>query len=222
MRMILAVLVVALSFVATDANAQVSFSQRAWLRGVKVVVFNATYDCTPLRLLLDDESVDKVLRCGEPWSARFGGGSPLVYTSNQISLVITAKGCDSQPTRLVVSPPDWAGDLTFLGTLTLTPEYLESRPSEPELKKRVEEIKKFLDHQLGGKRMKRELNEWFKAAKKVGLAFQGLDCNGPDIEGVRVVFNVDSWNESHRAIAVYIRGDRNRGYVMEPPRWIAY
>lgn len=239
MRMIIAILAFALSSVATDAGAQASFSQRAWLRGTKVVVFNATYDQRPIRIILDEKNVDRVLGPGEHWSASFGGGLPIVYTSNQrISLVITAKGCDSQPTRLTVAPPDWARDESFLGAenilaatpganagasrLTLSDDYLESRPSEPELKKRVEEIKKFLDHQLGGKRMKRELDDWFKAAKNVGLAFNGLDCNGPDIEGVRVDFNVDSWNESHRAIAIYIRGDRARGYVMEPPRWIAY
>ncbi len=221
--MMIAVLAVVLFLVATDAVAQASFSQRAWLHGTKVVVFNATYDCTPLRLLLDDKTIDKVLKCGDPWSASFGGGLPIVYTSNQqISLVITAKGCDTNPTRLVVVPPDWARDESFLGALTMTDEYLNSRPSRPELKKRVEEIKKFLDHQLGGKRMKGEISDWFKAAKKIGLAFTGLDCNGPDIEGVRVDFNVDSYNESHRAIAIYIRGDRARGYVMEPPRWIAW
>ena len=224
MRIRIALLLVPVVFaIASPVSAQVYFSQRAWLRGTTVVVLNAPDAQRPIRIILNAKNVDRVLSPGDHWSASFGGGLPIVYASNQyVQLVITAKGCNSQPTRLVVVPPDWARDDSFLGALTLTDEYLNSKPTEPELKKRVEEIKKFLDNQLGGKRMKRELDQWFRAAKKASLAFYGLACNGPDIEGVRVNFSIDSYNENHKAIAVYIRGDRASGYVMEPPRWIAW
>ena len=117
----------------------VGVSQRAWLHGTTVVVWNATTDGMPINVFVDQALVYRALPPGERWAGNFGGGVTLFYAANyRNSLVITAS------------------------------------------------------------------------------------AGGAAIEGTRVDISADVYGNSHRTVAIYVRGDRQHGYRMDPPRWSSY
>ena len=139
MKKWLAAAVFVLLAVSSSACATVGVSQRAWLHGTTVVVWNATTDGVPINVFVDQALVYRALPPGERWAGNFGGGATIFYAANyRNSLVITTSVC------------------------------------------------------------------------------------GTTIKGKRVDVYADVYGNSHRTVAIYVRGDRQRGYWMDSPDGYAY
>ena len=48
------------------------------------------------------------------------------------------------------------------------------------------------------------------------------NVGGVVLEGARVEVYADVYGNSHRTVALYVRGNRRQGYRLEPPRYYAY
>ncbi|GEM_PF-1846822 len=223
-RFVCLVVIILLGSAARPARAQrISVSQGVWLHGTLVTVFDATDDEAPIKLVVNDKELNGVLGPGQHTGIRFGSGLFIFYPQyGYYEAVISAKVCESAPkTNFIVPPPDWAADKNLLGSLALTPEYLETNPRESELRGRVKAINNFLRDHLGRKEMQAELKAWFEQVKRSGIKYSEATCNGPAITGVRVPVYLSDYN-NRRTIAVYIRGSRETGYRIEGPQYTAY
>jgi hypothetical protein len=207
-----------------QSKAQIGFSQSAWLYGTEVVAFNATEDEASVKLVVNNRDFKGVLGSGEHKGVRFGSGLFIFYpTYGYYEAVISAKVCSSSlKTTFISPPPSWAMNTGVLANLALTQDYLDTNPGERELRFRVEEIKRSLRDRLGHKEMKSELDYWFRSVKRSGITFDGVTCEGPAIQGVRIPIYDNSYNNTTRTLAVYIRGSRKTGYRVEGPLYTAY
>lgn len=216
------VFVVSVALVAAvTASAQVSVRQRVWLRGTTFVVFNDTDDRKPARLHLDGAEVATIPHGGK-WSTNIGGGFFIFYepyTSKEFLLTIQV--CESLvPATLIIEPPSWATDGLLLGPLALSTNTIPTKESA--LKKRVEEIKKFLDKRevLGRKKMKKELSRWFDEIKKFGFSLVAAGCSNSKTSGVRTRINSDWFYNTKHVRAAYVRGNRESGYRIDMPGYM--
>jgi hypothetical protein len=115
-----------------------------------------------------------------------------------------------------LAPPRWAADESIVGALALTKEYLASQPSEPALKKRVEQLTKKLDKRLGKKAMATELHDWFSVVKRVGIDRRAAICTSPMT--ITALVHVQYNLYERRTVMLVVRGDRTHGYHIDGPR----
>lgn len=102
MIVVLSALAVSSSACATTIG-NIGVSQRIYLRGTTVLVFNATDDAKPVRVFVDSAFV-KVLPYGENWSHTFCGGGAIFYEQGcRGYLVVTVAGGDIQGARVEIS-----------------------------------------------------------------------------------------------------------------------
>jgi hypothetical protein len=115
-------------------------------------------------------------------------------------------------------PPAWATDAGDFPRIALTREYLDSHPSEKNLKDRVDDIKRILHGQLGEKAKARELSMWFRIVKRDGLATKVVNCSNAVPIPVRIASSTLLYNLGAQT-TVTISGNRARGYYVAYPQY---
>lgn len=171
-----------------------------------VTVINATSDRVPLIAIDTANHRNVVVEPGSP------GRINVEFFSEQGDAFFAIDACSStQKAYRFNSPPDWATDAGDFPDVALTQEYLASRPSEENLKNRVDKIKRVLHGQLGGKEKASELNSWFKLVKRAGISTEVVACNDAIPVPVRIASATLLYNLGSQTTVV-ISGSRARGY----------
>ena len=178
--------------------------------GTDLRVLNATSDGSSLQLTVNNRAVRGFLLPGmDPWKGHYGPGY------GDVPVIIRACAVTAERT-INLAPPRWATDESVVGALALTRQYLAGQPSEPALKKRVEQLEKKLDKRLGRKAMVTEIRDWFGAVKRVGIGRSASACVSPVtlVVRLRVQYNL----YERRTVMLVVRGDRGHGYRVDEPR----
>ena len=115
-------------------------------------------------------------------------------------------------------PPDWATDAGDFPRVALTKEYLDSHPSERNLKDRVGAIRDILHGQLGAKAKASQLNAWFRMVKRDGLSTKVVNCSNAVPIPVRIASSTLLYRLGSQT-TVTISGSRVRGYYVAYPQY---
>lgn len=173
-----------------------------------VVIINATSDRAPLVAMDTNNNRSVIVWPGVP------GRINVEFFSEQGDASFALNACLSTGEAYHFnSPPDWATDPRDFPGVALTEAYLDSRPSEKNLKDRVNGIKRILHGQLGEKTKARELNTWFRIVKRDGLATKVINCSGAIPIPVRIASATLLYNLGSQT-TVTIAGNRTRGYYV--------
>jgi hypothetical protein len=203
-------IVMVLLLAAASLSAQHTISVFGHTPGIDLRILNDTTDKAPLQLTVNSRDVRGFLLPGmDPWRGHYGSGY------GDVPIVIRA--CAAIAERTVnLAPPRWAADEGLVGGLALTKEYLAGQPSEPDLKKRVEQLEKKLSKRLGHREMIAELHDWFNAVKHLGINRSVQVCGNPVTLTalVHVQYNL----YERRTVMLVVRGDRKHGYRVNGPR----
>lgn len=183
-----------------------------------IIVVNDTSDNTPILADIGGKTPRGSMVQGNRWGRTFG-----MFASNGDIPVFAVTCNSSEETRFRLHPPDWATNTQRLGTLALTEAYLATEPSQPELKRRVDEIKKSIKHDLGKKEMEQELKEFLRSAEAKSLNQRGNLCENPRTLAA-VTFHGglywDSYYYQNKVTILIVRGSRENGYHFEGPRYV--
>lgn len=147
-------------------------------------------------------------------SAVWSAGSWL-FSYGTTQLTVTAQICDGVRNIPIASIPAWAASDLLPQGIAISEEYLATNPSEKELKRRVDEIKKFLDvrQQIGRKEMKKELDRWFKIVRKNGFWAVVRRCSsGPYAQSQTIYAN--SYNYNRQVLTLFVRENPGNGYYV--------
>lgn len=197
-------------FSASVARAQ-SVQQGAWLYGTPVKVQNATDDNKPV--VAQVGTSERFIPPGENhvWVVDRGF---FAFTA-PTQLTVSAQVCNEVQYVQIAPVPAWAMSNLVPQDLALSENYIASNPSENDLKRRVDDIKKFLDArgQVGRKEMKKELDYWFRTAKKRGFGAVIRRCSsGPHAQGQTIYANNHNYNR--QVLTLFVRGSARNGYYL--------
>lgn len=216
MKKILVVLAVAFFLVeVAPVQAQfVSFS----LGGptTQVIVLNNTSDGAPLVATIGNKS-RALPYAGNRWGRSFG-------FSNGGDVPIFIQVCSAiQPAYRFNSAPDWAANVSKLGDLAITDDYLRSSPSESDLKTRVSEIKNTIKNQPGKKELSEELTDWFRVVTEQGISPQTSVCGSP-ITIPLIALHWQQWYSygQNTVTMITVVGNRKTGYSIQNPAPYVY
>jgi len=173
-----------------------------------VVVINATSDRMPLVAMDTGNNHSVVVFPGIP------GKINVEFFSEQGDASFAINACSAVGEgHHFNDPPDWTTDTGNFPEVALTKEYLDSHPSEKNLKDRVDGIKRVLHGQLGEKARARELNVWFRIVKRDGLTTKVVNCSNAVPIPVRIASSTLLYNLGSQT-TVTISGNRARGYYV--------
>jgi len=198
-------------FSASAALAQ-SVEQNVWLRGTQIKVQNATDDHKPIVAQVGTSEYFIAPGGNYVWAINRG----FFFFAAPTYLTVSAQVCDGVKYVQIVPVPAWAASSLVPQGLALSEDYISKNPSEKDLKRRIDEIKKILDKQgqVGRKEMKKELDRWFKTAKKYGFGAVVRECSsGPYALGQPVSAD-NLYNYNRRVVTFFVRGNAKNGYYV--------
>lgn len=181
--------------------------------GTKVFIANATSDNSPVQLTWDGKLKGLV---GERRSAQefipygYFGSVAAEFRLCEATEEITSRN----------DPPTWATDISRLGGLALTHEYLESVTERSDLEHRVKDIKRFLKNRIdqGGKDQSHEIDAWLNSVKQDGLRPISTACTSPKLLTGVISVNQAFWYWAPTAtVIITVRGSRETGYRLDGP-----
>lgn len=170
---------------------------------LRMIVSNTT--SSPVEVVVnggDDRILVPAFATARRERSHFGGGTLELSFAGTICGKITS----------VSTVPPWAGDVERWGaTAAITPAYLEQGPTEDDLKRRVEVLKKALDGAkvVGRDGMKHQLDAWFGSVKKTGTWMMSR-CSDPVATAEPVKTSLYFGSGNQQQVTVYVRKQSGR------------
>ncbi|MBI2222177.1 MAG: hypothetical protein HYU53_13340 [Acidobacteria bacterium] len=172
---------------------------------VTIEITNATL--SPVEIWIDHRR-GGVLGASERkvWKTRaFGNGSTQLVFGGNICAGVTERS----------TAPVWTADIERWGPgAALHATFLAGTPTESELKTRVDLLKRALDGSktLGRQRMKRDVDDWFKAVRRSGALFETVCENTRAVVDPYTAYMYLYGGQEQR-VNVFIRENHGRYHV---------
>jgi hypothetical protein len=133
-----------------------------------------------------------------------------LFEDGSVDVSISARIC--RGTETVSTIPAWATDVERWGPqAAITSEYLQGAPTEDDLKRRVDLLKRALDggRVLGRDTLKRQVDQWFDVVKETGV-WMRVVCRDPFTTTEPYRKSVNMGNGRREQITLHVEADRDR------------
>jgi hypothetical protein len=174
---------------------------------------NSTSDGSPIGPVVDGQQNRTLTQSGGIFTRTFSETAWDYNGPAQIDFEIYAcRNVVPVLPNLTQGLPEWAMDESRFGSTAITTSFLASNPSETDVRNRVDAIKRSIDQrdELGKKESKRELDEWFKAVRKLNPRQSDQLCG--DAQIIHGTLDVSQY-WGRRVALITVTGDRTKGYV---------